>query len=155
MSSLDASLATLIALSTSQSSDCKNRFNSRKRPRSDESYEPQTIRSINRISPRLTCQSESNSTPPFSAYEAQHLIHEELKHDDGLNSTKRETFYSALSSLKEALNTSMVKHESQQLTSVELCPGKVELPSVALIQWMLQCKMLTESSFHLLIVISK
>jgi len=144
MTSLESSLATLIALSTGDKSynTSPNGSVSKKRTRTEAFHEPPNARSLRGASPYLTCQSESNPTPPFSAHEAQTLIQEELDHGHGLSSSKQAAFHSALLSLKQTLNTSIVQHESRKPAVMEPDLGQFQIPNIALMQWMLQCKIL-------------
>lgn len=79
-------------------------------------------------------------TPPFSTCEAQNLIQQELSHVSNTNESKLTAFHSALSSLKQSLNTSIISSTSpEQLFSDEYLEG-LPKPPVELVQSMLQCK---------------
>jgi hypothetical protein len=139
MTTLESSLSHLIAISTSSSARSPQNT-SRKRART-EAWHGDIFQKLSRSSsPCIAAGSESNPTPPFSANEAQTLIQEELSHGPSLSMTKQAAFHSALSSLKQTLNTSIKDHESPDSTTSERTLEDLQIPHITLIQWMLQCR---------------
>ena len=88
--------------------------------------------------PYIKSGSDFYSTPPFSAYEAQNLIQQELSSTVDSNKSQRSALHSALSSLKQRLNTTIPTAPSHLLSTSEDLQ-RFPMPSVELIQWMLQC----------------
>lgn len=91
-----------------------------------------------RGSPYIKPGSDYYSTPPFSTYEAQSLIRQELSSTPDSSKTERTALHSALLSLKQRLNTT-VQHPSNDVRTLEELQS-LPMPSIELIQWMLQSK---------------
>lgn len=83
------------------------------------------------------------STPPFSTFEAQNLIQQELFLVPSINESKLTAFHSALSSLKQSLNTSFISSKSPDPPFSDEYLEGLPTPPVELIQSMLQCKIQT------------
>ena len=137
MATMEKSLSHLILLSTN--SKVSSQDTSRKRTRTDASHGNISQKLSRSSSPYITAGSQSNSTPPFSAHEAQTLI-QEVGRCSNLTTTKQAAFHSALSSLKQTLNTSIQEHDSKEELNPERALEALPIPHIALIQWMLQCK---------------
>lgn len=144
METLERSVGKLVAFSTISSTDSHgSTITPRKRPYSEaiaEDIGRDSSFSRSR-SPYITAGAESHATPPFSAYEAQTLIQGELTRASNLSTKKQAAFHSALLSLKQSLNTSIITHDPQNLTSFKQSLENRPIPHVTLIQWMLQCKL--------------
>jgi len=133
MSTLESSINHLINLSTKPNVDIHSpRDRPKKRARADIQNEG--------FSPYITTGSESHLTPPFSAFEACTLIQDELGRVPSLSMKKQAAFHSALSSLRQSLNTSIINHDFPSTTISEEALGHLSIPPLSLIQWMLQCK---------------
>lgn len=144
MSTLESSVSHLISLSTDKDGEIDNsRGHPQKRSRTDfcdKTVSESTLSRLGSCSPHITAVSESHQTPPFSAHEAQKLIQKELNHPFSLNSKKQVAFHSALSSLRQSLNTSIMANRFSRATIPEEALEDLPMPSIALMQWMLQCK---------------
>ena len=137
MTTIEKSLSHLIQLSAN--SNVPSQDASRKRTRTDASHGNVSRKLSRSSSPYITAGSQSNPTPPFSAHEAQTLI-QEVGRCSNLTTTKQAAFHSAMSPLKQTLNTSIQEHDSRELSTSERALEALPIPHIALIQWMLQCK---------------
>jgi len=85
-------------------------------------------------------ESDCRPTPPFSACEARTLIQEELGRIPQSSTSKQAALHSALLSLKQNLNTSIIDYDSPNVFTSGHQLEKLEIPPVTLMQWMLQCR---------------
>ncbi|EPE26382.1 hypothetical protein GLAREA_02294 [Glarea lozoyensis ATCC 20868] len=134
MTALENSLSQLIAIQTKQTPiSPRDSCTSRKRNRA-EAFDEAAYLSRELAPPFAYGSSVSHPTPPFSAAEAHTLIQEELSRTTGLNSSKQAVFRSALSSLKDILNTSL--GHAHDFGEIDL--NKSVKPHITIMQWMLQ-----------------
>ncbi|KAH6669054.1 hypothetical protein B0J14DRAFT_599954 [Halenospora varia] len=133
MNTLEASVSQLVAISIKSQSEAEERASKRSRvldgdftvlPRSCSAFIPSPA--------------ESHTTPPFSTYEAQTLIQEEICRIPGSSTSKQAALQAALSSLKQNLNTSIVNSKSVCQKAEDQALGDFPLPHVTLLQWMLR-----------------
>ncbi|RDL32673.1 uncharacterized protein BP5553_09129 [Venustampulla echinocandica] len=141
ITTLESSVSDLIALTTKSIIDPHNTKTApRKRTRMEafggDPYQYESPRGSNFA--YISATAESHVTPPFSAYEAQTMIQEELTRAPGLSAKKQAAFQSALSSLKQSLNTSMIDHDPSSERNLEQDLENLSIPHITLIQWMLQ-----------------
>lgn len=85
-------------------------------------------------------KSEAPTPPPFSAFEAQSMIKQEIGRLPYTSESRKDAFYSALSTLKQSLNTAIVFPDGIDWDKMPVRMEGLTLPSVELIHWMLQCK---------------
>ncbi|KAH8671773.1 hypothetical protein BGZ60DRAFT_527225 [Tricladium varicosporioides] len=133
MNTLEASVNQLVAISIKSQSEPEERASKRSRvvdgdfttvPRSCSTFIPSPA--------------ESHTTPPFSTYEAQTLIQQEICRIPGSSTTKQAALQAALSSLKQNLNTSIVNSQSVCPKPEHRALSDFPLPHVTLLQWMLR-----------------
>ena len=142
MSSLESSVAQLIALSTNTTSNSERAAQHlvTKRTYADAFEVSQSIPPSRAVSQYIPGEESSGPTPPFSTNEARSLIQDALSEKLSLN--KQTAFHSALSSLKGILNASVTNPNPSYLgiSNIAVSLSGLEMPSLALMQWMLQCK---------------
>ncbi|PVH87787.1 hypothetical protein DL98DRAFT_648735 [Cadophora sp. DSE1049] len=143
MTALESAVSQSIALATANTSKPAIFSNTLERaPRQDRkrtSTEAFGVDTPARDSPYVKSGSDVYSTPPFSTYEAQNLIQQELSSTPGSSKNQRTALRSALSSLKQSLNTT-INHAPPEVPSTLEDLQSLPMPSIELIQWMLQSK---------------
>jgi hypothetical protein len=142
MGTLEASLSQLIALQTHSVQDLSTpRSPPRKRRRAEElDRDLHNQDSPNISSPYVTAAAESQKVSPFCTVEVQTLIQNEFKWALGLDRKQEAAFKSALTSLKEKLNTSFFESDAINEDVSDKALKEMSIPHLSLIQWMLLCK---------------
>ncbi|KAH6721068.1 hypothetical protein BKA61DRAFT_150913 [Leptodontidium sp. MPI-SDFR-AT-0119] len=142
MIALENTVSQSIALSNSNASSSRISSNplekSSRQEKKRTSAEAFGVDTPPRDSPYIKTGSDYYSTPPFSTYEAQSLIRQELSSTPDSSKTKRTALHSALLSLKQKLNTT-VQHLPNDVNTLEELQS-LPMPPIELIQWMLQSK---------------
>lgn len=142
MIALENTVSQSIALSNSNASSSRISSNplekSSRQEKKRTTAEAFGVDTPPRDSPYIKTGSDYYLTPPFSTYEAQSLIRQELSSTPDSSKTKRTALHSALLSLKQKLNTT-VQHLPNDVNTLEELQS-LPMPPIELIQWMLQCK---------------
>ncbi|KAF4633140.1 hypothetical protein G7Y89_g4977 [Cudoniella acicularis] len=139
MTTLEGSVRKLVALSTqTQLESGSPRGQKRARTKAFDENTSHSATTSRACSPFVTTGSESHATPPFSAYEARTLIQEELCRVPRSNTSKHIALQSALTAIKQNLNTNLINHDSSISVAHEHPVTEFPTPPISLMQWMLR-----------------